>query len=417
MKKSPLMGVFLVILIDMLSFGMFIPDLQLRGQKLVTQALNLDFNSTDSRVGLLVGLTLGAFSLSQLFAAPIIGRWSDVVGRKKVLMLSSALSVVSYLIYGHATVLWIAVLSRVISGVAASNIGVAFAYAADVTSSENRAKGLGMLGMAFGIGFIFGPPLGALLLKLGGGEPLVLGYVGAALCALNVAYMSKNLTESHPAQAGPKPGLLDNARTAFSTPGLRVMLIMFFAVNLGFTNLESTYFRLLEDPRSVFHLTKDLATRDGAIILALVGVMVGIMQGGVIRWAEPKFGAVRLVRWCYFITAIGLFMTPHLPLWIPCMLGVIFMGVGQGLSMPSVNALISRNSPMTMQGGIFGITSALGALARFVGPLVSNTLFQMNSSYPYILGAGVVFIGGLMAWTVPLSAGIKSDDAEVALGH
>lgn len=414
--KNLLLGVFLAIFLDMLSFGMFIPDLQLRGQRLVTDALHLPFDSQAGSVGLLVGFMLASFSLAQLFAAPILGRWSDVAGRKKILMLSSALSVVSYVLYGHATILWIALLSRVISGVAASNIGVAFAYAADVTTAEDRAKGLGMLGAAFGLGFVLGPPLGAFLITLGGGGPLVLGYAGAFLCLLNVVFMQFNLVESLPQSSGPKPGLLENARIAFGTDGLRTMLLMFFAVNLGFTNLETTYFRLLSDPRSIFHLGEHQAKITGAIILTLVGVVIAAMQGGVIRWAEPKFGAVRLVRVCYVLTAIGLAMVPFCPLWIPCLIGLVIMGTGQGLSMPSVQSLISRNAPVTMQGGIFGITSALGALARVLGPLVSNSLFQANPSYPYLLGAVVVLIPAALAWKIPISAGQTGQVAE-AMGH
>lgn len=412
-----LMGVFLAILLDMLSFGMFIPDLQLRGQKLVTEALGVPFNSQTTMVGLGIGFSLGMFSLAQLIAAPILGRWSDVAGRKKVLVLSSALSVVAYLLYAHATVLWMVILSRAISGVAASNIGVAFAYAADVTTPKERAKGMGMLGMAFGIGFVMGPPLGALLLRLGNDSPRVLGYVAAALCALNVVYISRSLQETHPEDAAPKPSLMQNAKVALETPGLRLMLVMFFAVNLGFTNLETTYFRLLQDPRTVHHFSESDAKRNGAIILTFVGLVIAFVQGFLIRVAEPKYGAVRLVRFSYVILALSLATVPYTPLWIPTLFGLVFMGLGNGLGGPSIQSLISRAAPMTMQGGIFGITSALGALARFGGPVVSNSLFQLNPAYPYLLGAGVILIPAVLAWRLPLSLGDHQATEDEVLAH
>jgi len=386
-KLPPLLGIFLTVFIDMLGFGLFIPDLQLRGK---------EFGAT----GIVLGFALGSFSLAQLVTAPLLGRMSDTWGRRRVLLVTTVLSCAAYVVYAHATDIWWIVASRIVSGIAAANVGVAFAYVADVTSPEERAGGMGMVGAAFGLGFVLGPGIGAGLLKAGHGTPLVLGYTGAILAIVNFVYVLLILPESSRHQAGAGGYRLGDFATAFRVPGLSIMLLMFFAAQFGFTNLENTFFLLLAQKHWIYRLT-DAAARDaGAIILTVVGVVMIFMQGYLVRRLTPKDGEVKLLRFAYVGMAPSLALAPYLPLWIPMLAGVVILGICTGLAQPSVSSLISRSAARQMQGGVLGITSSLGALARFLGPIVSNWLFVREPYYPYLLGAAILILPACLAWSL-----------------
>lgn len=387
----PIIGIFLTVFLDLLGFGLFIPDLQLRGASL-----------TES--GLVLGFALGCFSLAQLLTAPLLGRISDQKGRRVVLLITTVLSCVAYVLYAHATSIGWMIASRVVSGIAAANLGVAFAYIADVTTPENRAKGMGVVGAAFGLGFIFGPGIGAFLLAIGNNSPVVLGYTGAALSAVNFLYVLFLLPDStqHKAEAGGH--FLENFGRAFRAPDLAFLLVMFFAVQFGFTNLESTFFQLLAAPDWIFHLGSGTAhwsenARDvGALILIAVGLVSVVMQGFLVRILTPRYGEVKLVRYAYVGLVPSLAAVPFLPLWIPILIGIVVMGTCTGLAQPSISALVSRAAPKDMQGGVFGVTQSLGALARFLGPLVSIPLLHWKPFAPYILGALIIVGPAFMAW-------------------
>lgn len=384
----------------MLGFGMFIPDLQLRGLDLAARQLGLPADSKAVQLGMLVGFSLAIFSIFQVLFSPILGRLSDVRGRRYVLLITAGLNLFSYLMYGFATAYPVMLLSRALGGIAAGNLGVAFAYIADVTTPQNRAKGLGMVGAAFGLGFVLGPATGVGLLALGHNNPLYLGIAGALLCALNIFFIWKYLPESHHERGGEKSGLIQNFRTAMQVPALRILFVMFFLVNLGFTNLETTYFQLLSDPRTIFHLGEESAKHLGGIVLTIVGLNTAFIQGFLLRRIGHKFGEVKLIRFGLIALIPGLALTPFAPFWIPALCIMILIGYGLGFTNPNVSSMISRNAPRTMQGGIFGITQALGSLARILGPLISAPLFRASPSAPYLLGAGLLIIPAAAAWAL-----------------
>ena len=374
-KPFPVLGIALTVFIDILGFGLVIPDIQLRGEHL-------------GAVGAALGLTIASFSIAQLLTAPFLGRWSDLVGRRKILLVTTTVSACSYLFYAHANWLWVMIAARILGGIGGANVGVAYAYIADVTSPENRGKAMGAIGAAFGMGFIFGPGIGAYLVTLGHGSPIILGYASAALCLVNFLYIYFFLQESL------KPGVQNGAKRAATihnfaiairSPGLGVLLAMFFATSFGFSNMESTFFRLAEHE---FGLSQILT----AVVLTEVGIVSAIMQGGIIRIVLPMFGEVNLLRIAYFVQVPALALLPWAHPWIPLTIIVVMLGAGAGLSQPSLSSLVSLTAPATMQGGIFGVTQSLGALARTLGPIVGNTLFDLKHWAPYAFGAFVVFI-------------------------
>lgn len=382
-KPSPVLGIFLTVLIDLLSFGLVIPDIQLRGEKLGAS-------------GTVLGMLIASFSVAQFLTAPYLGRLSDRIGRRKILLVTTSLAVLSYLTYAHAVAIWVMMAARILSGIAGANLGVAYAYIADVTKPEERAKSMGLIGAAFGIGFIFGPPVGAMLVDAGHGSPLVLGYVAAGLSLINWLYIYFYLQESlkpgsHEAEK--RAASFKNFVRAFQIPGLALLLAMFFGTNFGFSNLESTFFRL-----SVH--SYGLSQQQTAYVLGYVGVVSAVMQGGVVRIVVPLLGEVNLLRFAYFCQVPALAILPFAHPWIP-MLGVcLIMGIGGGLSQPSLASLISRNAPGDMQGGIFGVTQALGAMARTLGPIMGNTLFDIKPWLPYVVGAGIVFVPMIGSWSI-----------------
>ena len=402
-RPGPILAIFLTVLLDMLGFAMFIPDLQLRGEGLVRTFLHLPGDSLDPRVGFLVGVQIAAFSLAQLVTSPILGRVSDTRGRRTVLILSSALSVVSYAIYAFAPSFPWLVLSRALSGVAGANLGVAFAYVSDVTEPKDRSKQLGLLGAAFGIGFIIGPSLGAIILKLSHDSPVPLGLLAAAFALVNVVFIVTLVPESLPAEK--RQGGRDffgDLRTAFASRTLALLLAVFFMIQLGFTGLETTFFRLLERPDWIFHFGAD-TKRNGAIVLGLVGVVAALMQGVVIRRLPPGTDDRLVLRWSYLLFIPSLALVPFVPLWFPGVLVVIALGVSNGLAQPTLSGLISKNAPAGLVGGVFGVTQALGALARVIGPVISNPLFELRPYLPYLFGASLACVPAYLVWTTRLT--------------
>jgi MFS family permease len=387
--KAPpyIVGIFLTVFLDLLAFGLFIPDLQLRGKELGATGIGL-------------GFLMSSFSVAQLVTAPFLGRLSDRYGRRIVLLISTLLSSISYVNYAVANSIPAVTISRILSGIAAANLAVAFAYVADVTKPEERAKSLGLLGAAFGLGFTLGPPTGSFLLAAAHGQPWLIGIVGGTLSFLNFLYVFLVLPESLKREetelARPQRNGWQNLSIALADPRLAVVLFVFFALSLGFTNLESTYFLLLASPRSVFHLSDDSARFAGGILLTFVGVVAAVTQGVLIGKVNARFGDLRVLRTATFLVVPAIALVPFAPLWAPAILGIVFLGTSNGLANPNVNSLVSRLAPAEIRGAIFGVTQSLGGLARVIGPLVSIPLFGVSPAAPYLLGAGLTLVAATL---------------------
>jgi len=398
-EKPNLFPLVLTVFLDLLGFAMFIPDLQLRGEGLATNFLGLPKEAW--QVGLMVGLGQSVYSIAQLLTGTWFGRLSDTNGRRIVLLISSALSVVAYVLYAHAHNVFLLYISRALSGVAAANLGVAFAYVADVTSPEERSSKLGMLGAAFGLGFVIGPALGAGLLALGHDSPMLLGYFAAGLSLLNLVLIYLMVKESNFNQAeSQKGGFVGNMSRAIAVKGLGVLLLMFFMMNLAFTNLETTFFRLLAAKNWIFQIPEDKVKVFGAAILIVVGITGAITQGGLVRVIVPKLGELKTVRFFYCLFIPVFIAVPYFHFFWPGIVGTILLGITNGLAGPSMNALVSQRAPKEMQGSIMGLTQSIGSLARVVGPVFANFLFQIKPSYPYLYGAGLACIPAVLSWVI-----------------
>lgn len=382
---------FLTVLFDLLSFSLMIPDIQPRLE-------------SKGYPGALIGISIAAYSIAQLvFGAPL-GRWSDRVGRRKALLITTGFSVLAASLYALSDNLAWMIGSRVLLGIAGANLGIAYAYVSDVSEPSRRAAAMGKLGMAFGIGFMFGPMIGAILVKAGGGSPVLLAAGSSFMALVNFVFVAMFLPDVPPVPESSETAALGPVRKlvrALRTPGLGTLLVLFFVANFAFANLESTFFRLLMMRLNLDHTSVAIP---GAAILVFVGLVAAAVQGGAIGKLVARFGELRLLRVGYMIQSPALAVIPFVPFWIPFLLGSVILGCGSGISSPSLTSLISRSAPKGMAGGIFGVTQSLGALSRVLAPVIGNSLFDVAPWLPYALA------GFLMLMPLALAFRFKEAD-------
>ncbi len=382
----PQAAIFLTVMLDLLAFGMVIPDIQLRGEKLVTSLLG-EQGAAGQMGGILIGLGISSYSIIQFIFGPIMGRWSDFIGRRPVLIVTTILAVLSSLVYGFATEYWVLLLARSLQGLAGANLGVAYAYVSDSSEPDQRAKAMGQLGAAFGIGFLLGPPVGALLVKAGGGGPFVLGLASAGMSLINLWFVWFFLPESLRKEnvATLKENRFAMMARAFRTPALGVLLALFFVANYAFANLESTFFLLAE--------TRYLLDQfQAALVLVIVGGTSAFVQGFIVPRITPALGEVKILRMSYALQAPSLAILPWTMPWLPLILGTIFLSFASGIGQPSISSLISKATPPNMSGGIFGVTQSLGAIARIVGPLTAIPMLKFKFWLPYTFAAVLLLV-------------------------
>ena len=379
MKRQASLGIlFLVVFVDLLGFGMVIPVMPIYAEHLGASEAATGWLST-------------GYSLMQFVFAPVWGRLSDRVGRRPVLLVSIAMTAVAFLLYGVASTFAVLLVSRLFAGAATANIAIAQAYVADVTPPEGRAKGMGMIGAAFGLGFVFGPAVGGLLAGYSLSAP---GLAAAALSAVNLVGAWFLLPE--PAQhvaatrtRGRFQALLDELKK----PGVRRVLFIYFVVTLAFSAMEATYAFL-----ALLHF--GLAERHVGWVFAYIGVIVVIVQGGLIGPLTRRFGEKRLLVVGTLLQGGALAALPFAQGVPGLLLATAPLAFGSGLSSPSMMSLLSRFSRAEDQGGTLGIGQSAAALGRIVGPLSGTTSFAAWNAAPYLGGAAFMAMGAAVAATV-----------------
>jgi DHA1 family tetracycline resistance protein-like MFS transporter len=394
MRKASLGTLFVTVFLDLLGFGLVVPFLP--GVARAYGASNLEAT--------LLG---AAFSGMQFLFIPLWGRLSDRVGRRPVLLWSIAASAIGMGLLGLAGSLAMLFVARLWSGMATANIAVAQAYIADVTTPERRARGMGLIGMAFGLGFIFGPFIGGELGRFAvlGRPGALAAFVAAGLSAVNLVMALFFLPESRPAaQRGPAPRRraapldLEAARLARATPGVPLAVAIGFSVTLWFSAMEQT-FRLFTD--DAFGMTVATTGR----VFGLVGIVTAVVQGGLIHRLTRRFGEIRLVRAGAPILGAGLALlalSPSLGGRPVMIAGSCLLALGYGLLMPSLSSYTSRQAAPEVQGSVLGVFQSTGALARAVGPAAGGLLYQLlGMRAPYVVGALGMFAAGGLALRLP----------------
>jgi len=376
-----------IVFLDLLGFGVIIPLLPFYGKH---------FGASPTEITWM----MACYSLAQFFSSPILGRLSDKVGRRPVLLISLACSVAAYLWLGFADALWMLFAARLLAGAGAGNIAAAQAYITDVTGPEARAKGMGLIGAAFGVGFTFGPPIGGMI--AGSGDTLAAlarpAFVSAGLSGLAFVLVLFLLKESLPAasrNAPPRPSRWQVARHVSHRPTLRLLILLLFTTVVAFAGMEVTQALWLND---AFGWNQ----WDVGLLFLFVGIVLIIIQGFLIGPLSRRFGGARLVTFGAGAIMVGLGGMPfalHLPV-------LLFMcgslAVGMGLLNPSINALISREAGVDERGGILGVAQSGASLARIIGPAFAGPLFTtFGRDAPYYTGGAIMLVALVMALSIP----------------
>jgi MFS family permease len=374
---------FLIVFIDLVGFGVIIPLLPFYG---------VHFGASPTAVTWM----MACYSLAQFFFSPILGRLSDRVGRRPVLLVSLVASIVSYLWLGFANALWMLFAARLLSGAGAGNIAAAQAYITDVTPPEGRAKAMGMIGAAFGLGFTVGPALGGLV---AGSAPDATdlsrpAFVAAGLSALALAIALARLKESRPPQSRDgeaRPSRLRVARDLLGRPTLRQLVLLFFIATSAFAAMETTYALWTN---SAF----GWGPAQVGLVFLYVGMVLVVVQGALIGRLSRRFGEARLVAAGAALIAAGLFALPF-ALSLPRLMVVnTLLPLGMGLLNPSMTSLISKEAGADERGGVLGVAQSAGSLARIIGPAVAGPLFTVfGRDAPYYASAAVMTLAVAMA--------------------
>jgi MFS transporter, DHA1 family, tetracycline resistance protein len=386
---------FLIVFIDLVGFGVVIPLLPFYG---------LHFGATPAEVTWM----MACYSLAQFFASPLLGRLSDRLGRRPVLLVSLCASVASYVWLGLADQLWMLFAARLLAGAGAGNIAAAQAYISDVTTPATRAKGMGMIGAAFGLGFTVGPALGGVI---AGSHPDAVAlarpaFVAAGLSALAFVIALTRLKESLPESARhapARPSRWQVAQDAWNRPVLRHLILLLFVTVTAFAGMETTFAlwanaALGWGPRAVGYN------------FLYVGLVLVLVQGGLIGRLSRRFGESRLIFAGAVMIALGLLgLTVALALWRVLVVDTL-LAFGMGILNPSITSLISQQAEIDERGGILGVSQSASSLSRILGPAVAGPLFQgIGRSAPYVAGALAMALVVALAARLPRPAAAQSD--------
>lgn len=400
-KASALAVLFAVVFINLVGFGLVVPLLPFFAQSLNAEAWQIT-------------LMFSAYSLGQFFAEPFWGRLSDRIGRKPVLLITVAANAVGYLALAFVPNIWLAIAVRLFTGLGAGNISTVQGYVADVTPPEQRAGRMGLIGAAFGLGFIVGPGLGGLLTQpqlghIGYQLPIFTAAALAALAALGVlVFLRESRAKADP--AAPRPAFLSGLHDARANPVVSRVLLVSLVYMAGFSAMESVFGLWAEDRYS-------WGAREVGLSFMIVGIVSTLNQGFLAGRLARTFGEARVLatgmllfgasliaqvvaptRWFPAVSLdLGVFTLPVVQGWIiPIVMAV--GACGMSLAMPNISAMISRSTPPDRQGAMLGLNMASGSIARIFGPMAAGALFStLGHDWPFLVGAALTVPAAIMA--------------------
>jgi MFS transporter, DHA1 family, tetracycline resistance protein len=382
-KKGSTALLFSVVFMDMVGFGFIIP-------------LFPDYVARFGGSPGLVGLLASVYALGQFFAAPIVGRLSDRYGRKPLLLISIGGTFLSLVLLGAAWALPVVFLSRILDGLTGGNITVAQSYISDLTDEKGRAKGLGLIGAAFGLGFIFGPLFGGLLSRFGLAAP---AFAAAGVSAINLLLIAFILPESLTVER--REEMAKNPRRKFSiklliealrSPGVGTILQVILFYSFAFLMFQ-TFFSVHAQQR----LGVETAAR--GYLLTYVGVLIAGVQGGAIGVLTKRFKESHLMLASSMLLFIGFLMWAFSPAVWFLMLALVPIALGGGVMSTINRSRLTKSVPQEEIGGILGLSTSIESMNGIIAPAVAGGLFPLLGSWaPGVLGAVIMVWVGIFVW-------------------
>lgn len=348
--------------LDLVGFGIVLPILPLYAER---------FDASPATIGLLVA----SFSLAQFVFSPIWGRVSDRVGRKPVLVLSLFGTAVGSLLTGLAGSLWLLFAARILDGISGASVSVAQAAVTDLAPPSQRPRLLGLLGAAFGLGFVAGPAIGALA-ALGG--PHVPFLVAAGLAFVNAVIAAFRLPETRPAGGAAARA----PRAERRSEGLRAYLLVAFVSLCAFSAFEAT-FALFGERRLGLRLAST------GVVFTIIGVLIAVVNGGLVAPAVRRWGEAGTLRLGLVLNACGLAVLPFVHSWVALAPALVLLTTGQGLVTPTLSATVAGRVSDDRRGAALGAQQSAGGLARVIGPVAGGFAFEY-------LGVGAPYVGGVV---------------------
>lgn len=377
MKNFALITIFLTVFLDIFGFGIIIPLLPFYAKQ---------FGADEAVIGML----MASNSLAQFIFNPIWGRLSDKYGRRPIILTSVMGSVIAYFLFGFAGSLTMLFVSRILSGIGGATIGVAQSCVSDLTTKENRAKTLGLLGAFFGLGFIFGPLTTGLLSYMGASHS-VPGYVASFLSLINFIMVFIFLPESN------KKTSKEKKEQKFDWVGFKVLMkeyemillfLMQFITMLSMSNLFATCSLFLEQRFGY-------SEKESAFVFAYFGVCTVVVQGFLVGKLTNRYSEAKLLVLASISMTVGLGLMPFMPeIYSLCLITTLIF-FGNSLMNPCLTSLITQKTKSSLTGITLGVSQSLGSFARIFGPIWGGYIFKVAGyQYPYITGSllGVVVI-------------------------
>lgn len=394
MKDKRLLIIFLTVFIDLVGFGIVIP---------LNPYLAKNFGASP----LWVGLLMGVYSLMQFIFSPFWGQLSDRIGRRPVILWSLVGAAVAHAGFACSTSLAGLFVARALAGVFGGNISTAMAYIADITAEKDRSKGMGMVGAAFGLGFICGPLLGAgfgwIGLRLGSSPPLGENFpalMAGAICLANAIFAYRFLPESRVPGAAvrERPARFRLIFEALSTPVLGPLLAMVFLSGLAMAHIEGSLFLYMQDRFAWNAIQASLG-------FGYIGLIMTFTQGYLIRKWLPKFGERNMLLIGFALSALGFGLLAISDFTLALALfavaaGVTTLGLGNGMVNPSLNGSVSLSSGEDVQGAHLGIAQSLSSLARILGPPLGGWLYERAAWTPFAIASALTATGFLLAYAL-----------------
>ncbi len=394
-NKSPFLTIFLTVFLDMLGIGIIIP---------IIPVLFFDIDggffaqsvSADTR-SILYGFLIACFPLFQFFGAPMLGAFSDRYGRKPVLLISLVGTLVGYLLFGVALYLQnlpLLFISRILPGFTGGNISVIMSAIADISTEENKAQNFGIVGMAFGLGFILGPTLGGVLADdqiVSWFTPSTPFWFTAILTLINLLVVkmlfSETLQNPRMTKINAFRGIQQVA-LSFREPKLRNIFTIVLLFSLGFTLFTQFFAVVLIEKFSY-------SESQIGILFGWTGIWIAITQGLIIRFVGKKLGHRKTLIFSMLILgiALALLLIPDKAFWFYVICPLI--AIGQGLTSPNLTAVVSDQAGEEFQGEILGINQSMSSLGQLLPPIAAGYMNTLNSNLPLIAAAGIVLIAWL----------------------